>query len=244
MTGVNCTGTQTVLITGAAIRIGREIALSLADCGWDIAVHYNTSEEHAEELAAMIKNKGRKAFLVQADLRNPQEVAQVIPAVTKHGVTIDCLINNASLFEKDSLADITPESWRSHMDVNLFAPMQLIRDFAAQYKGDAGNIINLTDGLTGWSLSPAFLSYSISKFGLSEITRLLVTELAPCIRINAIALGPTTPGKQDNPDTFEKLRKFIPLGRTSSTEEVCNTVDYILSSPSLTGQVISLSGGV
>ena len=234
---------QTALITGAAVRVGRELALSLADAGWDVVIHYNSSKEAAKELAGMIQAKGRKALTVTTDLSNAQAVAQLIPSLTKQGIHLDCLINNASIFERDTLSNITPESWRSHMDINLFAPLQLVRDFAAQYKGEAGNVINLTDGITGWNLSVGFLSYSMSKFGLAKLTTLLVPDLAPRIRINAIALGPTIPGKQDKPDTYDKLRQVIPLGRTSAIHEVCDTMHYILSSPSLTGQVISLAGG-
>lgn len=235
---------KTVLITGGAVRIGREIALHLAGRGWNVAIHYNHSKKPADELAAMIKKKKRKAYLVQGDLSYVADVADIIPGLTKKGVQIDCLINNASIFEKDSIRDLDAESWRRHIEVNLFAPLRLMRDFAAQYKGREGNIINITDGLTGWSISGAFLSYSVSKAGLENATTLLAKELAPGIRINAIAPGPTIEGKQDKKDTFDKLSKIIPLRRTSSPKEICDTIDYILSAPSVTGQIISLSGGM
>ncbi|HEU5047393.1 MAG TPA: SDR family oxidoreductase [Rickettsiales bacterium] len=235
---------QTVLITGAAVRVGREIALALASDGWNVAIHYHKSKTQAEELAKLIRDKGRTAFTVQADLCNPEQVANIFPALAKQGASVDCLINNASVFEKDNLTGLTPESWKLHMDVNLFAPLQLTRDFAAQYSGSSGNVINLTDGLVGWSVSSGFLSYALSKSGLAEATRMLSRELAPRIRINAIALGPTLEGKQDKPDTYAKLRKIIPLARTSSPQEVCDTVRYILGAPSFTGQVISLAGGM
>ncbi len=235
---------KTVLITGAAVRIGREIALSLADEGWDVAIHYSRSEKQAEELAALIKQKKRKAFLAQGDLRDPKSVANIIPSLSRQGVKLNCLINNASAFEKDTIRDMTQESWQEHIDVNLFAPLRLIQDFVTQYNGKNGNIINITDGLKDWSISPAFFSYSISKIGLENATELLAKDLAPDIRINAIAPGPTMEGKQDKADTFDKLKKVIPLRRTSSLREICDAVRYILSTPSLTGQVISLSGGM
>lgn len=234
----------TVLITGAAVRIGREIALSLADAGYDIIIHYNQSKKQAAALAEIIRNKRRSSWLVQADLRKDKEVAKLIPSLNKQGIRIDCLINNAATFEKDTLYDLTPQSWESHIITNLFSPLQLMRDFAAQYTGRNGNIINITDGIAGWSVSPHFLSYSLSKIGLENATRLLADELAPNIRINAIAPGPTIEGKQDKEDTFSKLQKIIPLERTSSLKEVCDTVHYILRAPSLTGQTIALSGGL
>lgn len=235
---------KTALITGAAVRIGREIALSLADAGFDIVIHYHTSKKPANDLAALIEKKKRKAWLAHADLRKPDDVKKLVPSLSKKGIKLDCLINNAAVFEKDRLANLTEQSWQNHMITNLFSPLQLMRDFAAQYKGRNGNIINITDGIAGWSVSPQFLSYSLSKIGLENATRLLADDLAPRIRVNAIAPGPTVEGKHDNKDTFSRLQQFIPLERTSSIKEVCDTVRYILSTPSLTGQTIALSGGL
>ncbi len=235
---------KTVLITGGAVRIGREIVLSFADKGWDVVIHYNNSAKPAEKLAAEITKKNCKAYTVKADLRDAKAVSAIIPSLAKQDIKLDCLINNAALFEKDSLVDITPASWQNHMNINLFAPLQLIRDFSVQYKGGQGNVINITDGMAGWSISPAFLSYSLSKMGLAEATKLLARELAPKIRINAVAPGPTLEGKQDKPDTFIKLKKLVPLGTISSPQQVCDAVHYLLNAKSVTGQVISLAGGL
>jgi NAD(P)-dependent dehydrogenase (short-subunit alcohol dehydrogenase family) len=171
-------------------------------------------------------------------------VARIIPSLTRQDVHLDCLINNAAVFEKDDLATLTPASWQGHMQTNLFAPLLLIRDFAKQYKGSAGNIINITDGLAGWSVSPTFFSYAMSKLALTDATRMLVRELAPAIRINAIAPGATLEGEHDKKDAFTKLREVIPLARVSAPEEICAAVHYILSAPSLSGQILSLAGGI
>lgn len=235
---------KTVLITGAAIRVGRAMAIALADDGWNVAIHYHRSHSQAQELQSLLHSKGGKAWLVQADLSDSAAVAQMIPQINAQGVTIDCLINNAAVFEKDELATLTKESWQRHTEINLFAPLQLMRDFAAQYTGDSGNIINITDSVMGWSISPEFLSYSLSKLALTQATQLLVKELAPHIRINAVAPGPTLKGVQDKEDTYEKMKASIPLQCTSSPEEVCAAVRYILTAPSFTGQVIALSGGL
>jgi NAD(P)-dependent dehydrogenase (short-subunit alcohol dehydrogenase family) len=235
---------RTALITGAARRLGREIALSLASEGWDIALHYNSSVKDALELAALIRRGKRKCHLLRADLNDANEVAHVFPALARLGVVPQCLINSAAAFEKDTLETFTPESWQLHMNINLLAPLLLMRDFAAHYKGAAGNIINITDGLSGWSMSSGFLSYALSKQGLAKTTRMLARDLAPRIRVNAVAPGPTLPGKQDKKDTFAKLKKIIPLKQVSSPLEVCHAIRYILSSPSLTGQTLSLSGGM
>ncbi len=235
---------QTVLITGAARRVGRAIALSLAEKGWDIVIHYHSGKKHAEELASLIRKRKRQVTLITADLSDARQTAQIIPSLAKRGIKLSGLINNAAVFEKDSLASITPASWQRHMSTNLFAPLQLMRDFAAHYKGHEGNIINITDGMHGWSLSPTFLSYSLSKLGLANATLLLAVELAPRVRVNAIAPGPTLPGVMDRKDTFAKLKKIIPLARVSSPQEVCDAVQYILSASSLTGQTLLLSGGM
>lgn len=235
---------KTVLVTGGAIRVGRALCLSLADAGWNVAIHYHRSQQEAEELSSLIMSKGRKAWLLQADLSDDDAVSALFPTLMQQGVTPDALINNASLFEKNSLSELSRKNWQRHMDVNCFAPLQLTRDFAASYQGHEGNVINITDGMEGWSLSPTFLSYALSKKALADATRLLARTLAPRIRINAIAPGPVLEGTQDKPETFAKLRQIIPLQRTGSPEDICNAVLYILRSPSLTGQTLTLSGGL
>jgi len=235
---------RTILITGAGKRLGRAFALSLARAGWNVAVHYHRSEKEAKETAAEIESLSRKAYLVQADLNDTDAVSGIFPALAKQGARIDALINSAAAFEKDTLATLTQESWREHMQVNLLAPLLLMRDFARHYKGAEGCIINITDGLQGWSMSPAFLSYALSKESLTHATRMLARELAPAIRINAIAPGATLEGKQDKEDTFAKLAGIIPLKRTGSIEEVARALHFLLESPSVTGQVLMLSGGM
>jgi NAD(P)-dependent dehydrogenase (short-subunit alcohol dehydrogenase family) len=235
---------KTALVTGGAIRIGRSICLMLADAGWDIAIHYRSSEQQAKELAGQITSKGRKAHLVQADLRDEASVSDIIPSLVRKGVLLECLINNASLFEKNSFAELTPVNWHDHMSVNCFAPLQLIRDFASHYKGETGNVINITDGLKGWSMSPVFFSYTMSKLALANATELLARTLAPRIRINAIAPGAMLESIHDKEDTFDKLRKVIPMKRTGTSDEIGDTIRYVIATPSLTGQTIMLSGGI
>jgi NAD(P)-dependent dehydrogenase (short-subunit alcohol dehydrogenase family) len=235
---------RTALITGAALRVGRALALSLADDGWDIALHYHQSAKPARELGGLIARKGRKVHLVRANLGKEKEVARIFPSLAERGMIPDCLINNAALFEKDDLQSLERKQWQMQMEVNLLAPLLLMRDFAAHYKGHEGNIINITDGLSGWSMSPVFLSYTLSKQALTHATRMLARELAPRIRVNAIAPGATLMSKHDKKDTFAKLTEIVPLKRASSPGEVCDAMHYLLSAPSLTGQILSLSGGM
>lgn len=234
-----------VFITGGAVRIGRELALSFARQGWDVGIHYHRSQGEAESLSHEISSMGRKAATLQADLRD----ADRLPAILrKAGETIGpmrCLVNNAALFEKDNLTTLSEARWQAHMQVNMLAPLILARAFAEQCPADGeGNIINILDSCYGWSLSPNFLSYTLSKTGLHTATRLLAESLAPHIRVNGIAPGPTLPGKQDKPDTFNKLAHAIPLKHTSSVDDICNALRMILSTTSMTGQVIALSGGL
>lgn len=235
---------KTVLVTGAAVRVGRALALSFAQGGWNVVIHYHRSEKEAQSLANEIGKLKQQAHLVRADLSDASAVAEIIPSLVQRKATPDLLINNAAVFEKDGIATLSPASWDLHMKTNLLAPLMLMRDFAAHYQGTEGNIINLTDGLYGWSMSPVFLSYSLSKEGLNDATRFLAKELAPRIRVNAIALGATLESKHDGKETFDKLRNIIPLGRTSSPDEVARTAHYIISTPTLTGQIVSLSGGM
>ncbi len=239
-----------VLITGAAKRVGKAIALDMASAGWDVAVHYHTSESAAKETAAEIEALGVTATLVQGDLSDIVNVHTIIEQAGK----VECLIHNASLFEKDSLYDMTPASWQAHMDVNLTAPMFLNQAFLNQSwitaleaddKQDvkaAASIICLSDGIDGWSMTPNFMSYSISRLAMEQSVGMVAQAAAPHVRVNAIALGATIEGHMDKPDTFQKIRERADLKRVSNVEEVCATVRYLLDANSVTGQVITLSG--
>lgn len=232
------------LITGSARRIGREMALSLAQTGWDVIIHYRESEDDARALAVEIRAIGQAASLIARDLADRAAVASLFPELAQRGLHVDCLINNASLFEKDGFRNFTSASLDRHMQVNFYAALMLMRDFARQYRGASGVILNITDGMEGWSMSPDYLSYSFSRKSLTQATTGLALELAPSIRVNAIAPGPTLEGKQDKPDTFAKLREHLPLKRTSSPQEVCDAMHYLLGAKSVTGQVLLLSGGI
>jgi NAD(P)-dependent dehydrogenase (short-subunit alcohol dehydrogenase family) len=158
---------------------------------------------------------------------------------------VTLLIHNASLFARDTLADVTPEQMDAHISVNLTAPVLLTQAFAVQLpEGTNGQVIALTDGMHGWSISPSFLSYSLSKLALEQFVRLAKTALAPQIRVNALALGATLEGHMDEAETFEKTRHFVPLKHNSSVEEVCAAIMALEALPSVTGEVWHLSGGL
>lgn len=237
--------TPVALITGCARRVGRSIALALAERGYDIVIHYHRSEEAAMALVGEIEAYGRRAIAIAAHLEIPSQVEALLPRASEELGPITLLVNNASRFTRDTLESTDYDTFLAHQQVNLYAPLALSQAFARQCPDDANNqIINLSDGVYGWSMSPHFLTYSLSKFGLVSLTELLAASLAPQIRVNAIALGPTLPGVMDTPGSFEKLAALAPLKRVSNPEEVIAAMDYLLSAPSVTGQVLYLSAGM
>jgi len=180
-----------ILITGAAKRIGRHMALKLADAGHDIAVHFNGSNAEAEAVVGQIKAIGRKAVAIKADLKSMDQVKALIPEASRAmGTHAKALINNASLFEEDDIHNFTTDGWDSHMAVNTEAPLMLTQAFAkALPGGTAGNVINIIDQRV-WKPNPQFLTYTASKAALYALTRTTAQALAPTIRVNAIGPGP------------------------------------------------------
>jgi NAD(P)-dependent dehydrogenase (short-subunit alcohol dehydrogenase family) len=235
--------TKTVLITGAARRIGRQLALDLANAGWNIAVHCNTSRDEAEQVAEEIRVTGQKAAVVQGDLAEAAVPEQLIKESTRLLGPLTALINNASIFESDEVGSITLDSWSEHQDINLRAPVMLAQSFARQLPAEMhGNIINIIDQRV-WKLNPRFFSYTNSKAGLWSATRTLAQALAPRIRVNAIGPGPALPSVRMDTAEFEKQERLTLLGRGTSPTEISQAAKFILSQPALTGQMIALDGG-
>jgi NAD(P)-dependent dehydrogenase (short-subunit alcohol dehydrogenase family) len=232
------------LITGAAQRIGRAIALELANHGWVVALHFRRSKEAAEKLAKEIAGAGGTAVTVAADLAQESEVQTLVPgAVTALGMPLTCLVNNASNFEMDKVDTATRESWDRHIETNLRAPLVLSQAFARQLPlGSEGNIVNLLDQRV-WKLTPYFLSYTVAKSGLWTLTRTLALALAPHIRVNGIGPGPTLPSERQTAEQFRQQQLAVPLKHGATPEEIAATVRFILATPSMTGQMIALDGG-
>ena len=235
--------TRSVLVTGSARRIGRRIALDLAGDGWDVAVHCNTSNVEAEEVVGLITAMGRKAVIVRGDLSQAQVPERLIEEAAQALGGLTCLINNASVFEPDVVGSITLESWAQHLDTNLRAPVFLSQAFARQLpERAAGNIVSIIDQRV-WKLNPKFFSYTASKSALWTATRTLAQALAPRIRVNAIGPGPALPSVRMDEDEFAKQSRLTLLGRGTSPTEISAAVQFILSQPALTGQMIVLDGG-
>ena len=238
---------KTVLITGAAQRIGRALALDLAKHGWRVVIHFNSSAVQAEALAREINERDKTAppvaFCVGGDLRDETQTAELVARAAKSAGPVNCLINNASAFETDDIKTMTRDSWDLHLDVNLRAPTVLIQKFAEQLPdGQFGNVINIIDQRV-WRLTPKFLSYTVSKAALWTLTQTLAQSLAPTIRVNAIGPGPTLQNKRQTDEGFRKQASLVPLRRQTELSEICDGVRFILSAPAMTGQMIALDGG-
>ncbi len=234
---------QVVLVTGAARRIGRAIATDLAAHGWHVGVHYGTSEGPAHELVAEIRKAGGQAVALAADLGDAAAVADLIGRLAAEFGPVNCLINNASLFEHDALETMSRDSWAAHMDVNLYAPALLMQAFAAQLPDTmAGNVINIVDQRV-WRLTPRFFSYTLSKAGLWTMTQTAAMALAPHIRVNAIAPGPTLRNERQSAEDFAAQEKNVLLRHGAALEEFGAAVRFIVAAGSMTGQMIALDGG-
>lgn len=241
------------LITGAGKRLGRAMALYLADRGFDVAVHYASSADEAEEVAELIRGKGQQACTVQADLLNEDETqALTDAAIAGIGGPLTVLINNASIFEYDNIETVTRDSWDRHLESNLRAPFVLTQHFAAQLPTPEiddmneavapGLVINMIDQRVR-KLTPEFMTYTIAKMGLWAFTQTAAQALAPACRVNAIGPGPTLRGGRQSEAHFAKQRAATVLQRGSNTSDITGALGYFLDAPGVTGQLLCVDGG-
>ena len=233
---------QKIIITGGATRIGAAIAKKLAGNGVEILIHYNKSKSKAENLKKELQKKGSKVFLVKGDLSKEKDVNKLIKFAKSKLKFFDCLINNASLFENDKIENFNTDSWGKHLRTNLRTPALLSKAFARNIKGKNNNIINIIDQRV-FKLTPFFFSYTISKTGLYTLTKTSAMSLAPNIRVNGIAPGPTLKNKRQSEKHFKKQYMATPLKRKVDVDQICNAVDFFIKNRSITGQVISIDSG-
>ncbi len=231
-----------IIITGGATRIGAAIAKKLSGLNVEIVIHYNKSKSKAEKLKKELKKKGTIVYLVKADLGKENDVSKIIKFSKSKLKYFDCLINNASLFENDKLENFSFKSWNLHLNVNLQAPAILSKDFAKNTKGKNNNIINIIDQRV-FKLTPYFFSYTLSKTGLYNLTKTSAMSLAPRIRVNGIAPGPTIKNKRQTEKHFKKQYLATPLKQQVDVKEICNAVDFFIKNGSITGQVLAIDSG-
>ena len=231
-----------IIITGGATRIGAAIARKLSGKGIEIVIHFNKSKIKAENLKKELLQNGTKVYLVKGDLSIEKDVNKIIKFAKNKLKYFDCLINNASLFENDKLENFTTDSWGYHLRTNLRTPALLSKEFAKNIKGKNNNIINIIDQRV-FKLTPYFFSYTISKTGLYTLTKTSAMSLAPNIRVNGIAPGPTIKNKRQSEKHFKKQYMATPLKRQVNVDQVCNAVDFFIKNISITGQVLAIDSG-
>jgi NAD(P)-dependent dehydrogenase (short-subunit alcohol dehydrogenase family) len=234
---------KTALITGAARRIGRAIALDLAAHGWRVGVHYRSSEQAALDVVAEITASGGTAAAFAANLADEREVAALVGQCADVLGAPTCLVNNASEFLLDTVTSLTAADWDTHLDINLKAPVFLAQAlYLALPEGMEGNVINMCDQRV-WRPTPQFFSYTISKAGLWTATQTLAQAMAPRVRVNAIGPGPVLKSVHQTNADFEEEKAGTLLRRGPTLQEIAAAVRFILATPSMTGQMIALDGG-
>ena len=230
-----------ILITGAAKRIGRQLALASAEAGADVVIHYGHSASEAENLAAQIRQMGREAEIVQANFSDPETALQEFEHILASSNNLFALVNNASIFEPVKFVNTTLQSWRQHMDVNLTAPFLLSQAFAKSLGKRSGRIINMLD----WrALRPGkdHFPYTISKAALVSMTKSLANVLAPNIQVNGLALGAILPPASGN--TGDAIIKDVPAQRWAQLDELVEAYIFLLTGPEyITGEILHLDGG-
>ena len=231
-----------IIITGGATRIGAAIAEKLSGPNIEIVIHFNKSKSKAEILKKKLMKLGAKIYLVKADLSKEKDVYKIIKFSKLKMKYFDCLINNASIFENDKLLNFNSKSWEKHITINLKAPAILCKEFGKNIRGKNNNIVNIIDQRV-FKLTPYFFSYTISKTGLYTLTKTSAMSLAPNVRVNGIAPGPTIKNKRQSDNHFKNQYLATPLKHQVDVKEICNAVDFFIKNSSITGQVLAIDSG-
>jgi NAD(P)-dependent dehydrogenase (short-subunit alcohol dehydrogenase family) len=234
--------TKKIIITGGATRIGAAIAKSLADYETIITIHYNRSKGNALKLKKELEDLGSEVYLLKADLNNFNQTQALLKLAYKKMKGLNCLINNASLFENDSLHNFTDKSFTKHLNINLKAPAILIQNFKKLLKDSEGNIINIIDQRVE-KLTPYFFSYTLSKSSLVTLTKTTAMKLAPNIRVNGISPGPTLKNSRQSETHFKKQWKSVLLKKKVKLKNVCEGVKFLIKNDNITGEIINIDSG-
>ena len=234
--------TKKIIITGGATRIGAAIAKSLADYETIITIHYNRSKGNALKLKKELEDLGSEVHLLKADLNNLKQTQALLKLAYKKMKGLNCLINNASLFENDSLYNFTEKSFTKHLNVNLKAPAILIQNFKKLLKNSEGNIINVIDQRVE-KLTPYFFSYTLSKSSLVTLTKTAAMKLGPNIRVNGISPGPTLKNSRQSESHFRKQWKSVLLKKKVELKNVCEGVKFLIKNDNITGEIINIDSG-
>ena len=231
------------LVTGGGRRVGRAIALSLAGGGYDLLISYNDSRAESSEVERAVREAGRRAHAVRADLSRGADIARLARAVGDHFGRLDLLVNSASTFAPGDLLDVTAAEWDAVMAVNLRAPFLLVRETAQLLRAARGAVVNIVDlsALHPWTTHP---HHSVSKAGLLHLTRVMARRLAPEVRVNAVAPGYVLPPAHHDAAEIERTRRRIPMGRVGAPEDVAGVVRFLARAEYVTGEVVVVDGGL
>lgn len=236
---------RTALVTGAGRRLGQVIALALARAGADLFVHYHRSEAAANDTVERVMALGRKSRGFKADLSDAASIEALSRSITAHAGKLDILVHSAADYERLPIEEITPEKWDAMLDLNLRGPVLLTRALLPLLKGSpAASVVHIADlaAIKPWA---NHLHYAVSKAGLAAATRAMALELAPGIRVNAVAPGTSLPAEWQTEDDLAAIRARTPLRRLATADEVAAAVVFLAGGPaSLTGQVIPVDGGL
>lgn len=234
---------RAALVTGAARRIGRAIALALHQAGYAVAIHAQSSAREAQALRAEIARAGGCAAVVQADLADPAQVAALVASASGALGPLTLLVNNAAMFEPDAVGALDAARFDRQFAVNLRAPLFLSESFAAQAPPQANaSIVNILDQRV-FKPTPHFVSYTLAKTALHAATRMLAQALAPNVRVNAVAPGPTVASARQTPEDFARQAAAVPLGRGPGADEIAAAVVYLGGARSVTGVTLAVDGG-
>ena len=232
---------RVALVTGAAKRLGRAVALRLGEEGADVVVHYRSSVADAQSAVAEIEKFGRRGHAIAADLTNVAEIKRLFDEAAKQFGRLDVLVNSAANFLPSSIVSTTEEIWDASLDTDLKAPFFCAQAAAPLLRRTKGSIINFADtgGLVGW---PGYIAHSVSKAGVVMLTKVLAKSLAPEVRVNAIAPGTITM-PDDPPELEADFIKLAPLRRTGAPSDIADAVVFLVNSKFITGQVLLVDGG-
>jgi len=231
-----------IIITGGATRIGAAIAKSLANYETAIAIHYYKSKGNALKLKKELENLGSEVYLLKADFNNLKQTQALLKLAYKKMKGLNCLINNASLFENDNLYNFTDKSFTKHFNINLKAPAILTQSFKKLLKNSEGNIVNIIDQRVE-KLTPYFFSYTLSKSTLVTLTKTAAMRLAPNIRVNGISPGPTLKNLRQSESHFKKQWKSVLLKKKVELENICDGIKFLIKNDNITGEIINIDSG-
>ncbi|MBT8335608.1 MAG: SDR family oxidoreductase [Gemmatimonadetes bacterium] len=233
---------KVALVTGGAVRLGRAVTLGLAEAGYDLMVHYHSSEGPAMQTAREVEALGRRACTVRADLSGGAEVGRVVDAVSEAYGRLDLLVNGAASFEQADLLDVDEEAWDRVMATNLKGPFLLVRAAASLLRESRGSIVNMVD-LSAFQPWVRYPHHGVSKAGLMHLTRVLARVMAPHVRVNAIAPGAVLPPDDFDEDDRKRELARTPVGHLGSPDDVVRTVLFLAASPFITGEAVVVDGG-